>query len=191
MICAVMMLLTTIPVIAILALIVSLDGRAPIFAHKRVGRNGQHFGCLKIRTMYPDADERLMRLFLEQPEREEEWKKNFKLRDDPRITRIGRFLRKTSLDELPQLFNVLKGEMSLVGPRPVTEPEVALYGRHAEAYHAVRPGLTGLWQVSGRNAVTFQERAWLDATYVADIGFLSDLGIMARTLPAITNLSGR
>ena len=186
-----MMALVALPVIAIILAIVAIDGRWPIYRHRRLGMDGQFFDCLKIRTMYANSEERLMRLFLECPEREEEWLKNFKLEDDPRITRIGKILRKTSLDELPQLWNVLAGDMSLVGPRPVTEPEIALYGRYADAYFAVRPGLTGLWQVSGRNALTFLERARLDAAYVKRVGLFRDMLIIARTVPAMTNMSGR
>ena len=180
-----------IPLIAILSAIVALEIGRPLFAHNRLGQGGRSFGCLKIRTMFLDADARLMRLFLEHPEREAEWKANYKLTNDPRVTRIGRFLRRTSLDELPQLWNVLRGDMSLVGPRPVTEPEIVLYGRQAEAYFAVRPGLTGLWQVSGRNALSFYDRAKLDAHYVMTMGFRRDLGILARTLRVMANLSGR
>ncbi|WP_242098486.1 sugar transferase [Sphingomonas sp. CROZ-RG-20F-R02-07] len=139
------------------------DGRAAIFAHRRYGRGGRTFLCYKFRSMAADADARLARLLLHDPVARAEWNLDHKLRRDPRITPIRRFLRKTSIDELPQLFNVLRGEMSLVGPRPIVAAEVARYGRHFQAYCSIRPGVTGIWQISGRNDVGYRRRVAMDS----------------------------
>lgn len=179
------------PLMAILFGLIAFDGGKPIFKHQRVGRDGRIFGCLKFRTMVHDAEARLNKLLSEDPAAAEEWAASFKLRDDPRITRFGRAIRKSSLDELPQLWNVLRGDMSLIGPRPVTEAEIPLYGLHAEAYHSVRPGLTGIWQVSGRNSLSFDERVELDRRYVERLSFLQDLRILLLTVPAVLHVTGR
>jgi lipopolysaccharide/colanic/teichoic acid biosynthesis glycosyltransferase len=185
-----LLLVAALPLMLVLMALVALDGGNPIFAHPRVGLGGRSFRCLKIRTMVLDSEERLRRLLAEDPAAAEEWARDFKLRNDPRITRIGRFLRKSSLDELPQLWNVLRGDMSLVGPRPVTEAEMPLYGRHADAYRSVRPGLTGIWQVSGRNDLSFAERVELDRIYAARPSFVRDAQILFMTVPAVLHVTG-
>ncbi len=187
---AVILLLTSMPLIMTLLLLVALDGAKPVFSHKRVGKGGRMFRCLKIRTMVADGEARLKDILSKDPEAAAEWARDFKLRNDPRITRLGRFIRATSLDELPQLWNVLRGDMSLVGPRPVTEAEIPLYGNQADAYRSVRPGMTGAWQVSGRNSLSFQERVELDRAYVEKLSFLGDLRILFRTIPAVLKVTG-
>lgn len=178
------------PLFAILYLIVRRDGPF-LFSHVRVGRGGKPFKCLKIRTMKVNARELLEELIASDPEVAEEWNANFKLRDDPRTTRIGRALRKTSLDELPQLINILKGEMSVVGPRPITAEELVRYGQFQKQYKMMRPGLTGPWQVSGRRDNDFDSRAGLDAEYTRNVSFLADLAIMLRTVPEVMLAHGR
>lgn len=179
------------PVLLVLWLVVRRDGGAFFFAHPRVGRNGETFPCLKIRTMVVNADEVLRDILENDPERAREWQTHFKLRNDPRVTKIGRILRATSLDELPQVFNVLKGEMSIVGPRPITDEELQLYGDLAESYRAVRPGLTGPWQITGRRENDFESRAGLDAEYVSTMSFWKDLSILLRTVPEVLLAKGR
>ncbi|MFE3838676.1 sugar transferase [Pseudogemmobacter sonorensis] len=181
----------TVPVILVLALLVSLSGGAPLFGHRRIGVNGQPFRCWKLRSMVIDSQERLARHLRENPQARAEWDATFKLTDDPRVTRFGAFLRATSLDELPQLWNVLKGEMSLVGPRPVTEVELLQYGEARRYYEAVRPGLTGRWQVSGRNDVSYADRIAMDKEYVSEIGLVADLRIIFQTFFAVIARTGR
>lgn len=154
---------------------------AAFYGHERVGRSGRTIKCLKLRTMVKDADRRLAELLASDPELAAEFARTFKLKDDPRVTRVGRFLRKTSLDELPQLINVLKGEMSLVGPRPITEDEIRRYGQYMPIVLSARPGMTGLWQVSGRNDVSYATRVALDVQYAFGQTLTSDLVIIART----------
>lgn len=178
------------PMFAILYLIVRRDGPF-LFSHVRVGRGGQLFRCHKIRTMKVNARELLEELIASDPEVAKEWNASFKLRNDPRTTKIGRALRKTSLDELPQLLNILKGEMSVVGPRPITEEELARYGQQKHLYEMMRPGLTGPWQVSGRRDNDFDSRAGLDADYARNVSFLGDLAIMLRTVPEVVLAHGR
>ena len=161
-----------------------------LFAHRRIGAGGRPFDCLKFRSMVPDAQERLQQILATDPVARQEWEEDFKLENDSRVTWIGRILRKTSLDELPQLLNVLRGDMSLVGPRPVTEAETRRYGHHYEAYKLVRPGLTGLWQVSGRSDTTYEERIALDVTYVRTASFATDLNILARTVRCVLARKG-
>lgn len=187
---AIIFLPTALPLMLILLMLVALDGGKPIFSHPRVGKNGRMFRCYKIRTMVIDGEARLKKLLSEDPAAAEEWAKDFKLRKDPRITRVGRFIRATSLDELPQLWNVLRGDMSLIGPRPVTEAEIPMYGCNADAYRSVRPGMTGVWQVSGRNSLSFAERVELDRSYVTRLSFLEDLRILLRTVPAVLRVTG-
>ena len=147
------------PVFLALALLVKLSSKGPVFyVQQRVGRDFLSFGCIKFRTMRPDADRILARILAESPELQEEFRKDFKLRNDPRITPIGRFLRRSSLDELPQFLNVLRGQMSVVGPRPIVRQELPRYGKRMEEVLAVRPGLTGLWQVSGRNNLSYRQQ---------------------------------
>jgi len=153
-----------------------------VFSHTRVGRDRALFQCHKFRTMYVDADQRLADLLSRDEDAKREWETHFKLKNDPRITSLGSFLRKSSLDELPQLFNVLKGDMSLVGPRPVVEEELKLYGEYASDYLSARPGITGLWQVSGRNDLDYNERVTLDVTYVRQWTNWLDLRILMKTV---------
>lgn len=162
----------------------------PIFAHERVGFGGRKFKVYKFRTMHIDADERLEELLETCEESKEEWEKDFKLKDDPRITKIGQFLRKTSLDELPQLINVLKGEMSLVGPRPITEAEIQKYGEYFAYFTAVKPGITGLWQVSGRNDIDYDERVQLDVWYVRNWSIELDMQILIKTVLVVLGRKG-
>ena len=173
----------TAPLLLLVALKVKLaDGGAVVFAHTRVGRHGRPFRCYKFRTMVPNSAEVLAELLARDPQARAEWAKDRKLKRDPRVTRLGRFLRKTSLDELPQLVNVLKGEMSLVGPRPVVPDELELYGEAKVYYLQVRPGLTGLWQVSGRSDLDYARRVALDAWYVRNWTLWYDVLILCRTL---------
>jgi exopolysaccharide production protein ExoY len=156
-----------------------------LFRHKRVGFNGRRFECLKFRTMAIDASERLRRHLEADPVAAAEWIATRKLRNDPRVTTIGALLRKSSLDELPQLFNVLKGDMSIVGPRPVTEEELGRYSDAINAYYACRPGITGLWQVSGRSTTTFQRRVVLDSYYAHHWSMILDVKIIMVTIPEV------
>jgi len=169
-----------------IALLIRLDSRGPILIrHRRIGRFGRHFMCYKFRSMVPDADEILDRHLANNPEAREQWQRDHKLRNDPRITRVGKFLRQTSLDELPQLLNVLVGQMSLVGPRPIIDKEVRRYGTGFDLYCRVRPGITGLWQVSGRNDLPYHERVRLDVYYVRNWSVWMDLYILTRTIVAV------
>jgi lipopolysaccharide/colanic/teichoic acid biosynthesis glycosyltransferase len=179
------------PFFLIVALMVRADGGPAFFAHQRVGRGGKLFGCLKFRSMMVDSQARLEALLASDPAARAEWEATRKLKNDPRITRIGRFLRSTSLDELPQLINVLRGEMSLVGPRPVQEAEIdRYYGASAAHYMAVRPGITGLWQVSGRSETSYESRVALDVSYVSRPSLLADLSILLRTPIAVLSRRG-
>jgi len=166
------------------------DGGPILFRQSRVGRGGKAFACLKFRSMVPDAEARLEHYLAENPAIAEEYLRNFKLRNDPRITRIGRFLRRSSLDELPQLFNVLRGEMSLVGPRPLLAREVDRYGDNMALYRLVRPGITGLWQISGRSETTFTDRSVLDAWYVKNWTLWYDIVILLRTVRVVFQRHG-
>ena len=178
----------TVPLVGILALLVSLDGSKPFFRQNRVGMNGVVFSMWKLRTMVPDAENRLQAHLAENPRARAEWDASQKLKDDPRITTIGRLLRKTSLDELPQLWNVLRGDMSLVGPRPMMLSQRALYP--GTAYYALRPGITGPWQVSERNDCEFSQRAHFDAEYDATISFLVDASLLLRTVRVVLRATG-
>ncbi|MFQ6546806.1 sugar transferase [Aestuariibius sp. 2305UL40-4] len=177
--------------IAIACWIVSRDGGPALFGHVRVGQSGRKFRCWKIRSMVVDADRRLEEHLRENPEAAEEWARDFKLLNDPRITPLGNFLRKSSLDELPQIWNVITGEMSFVGPRPIVEAELEKYGNQRDAYLAAVPGVTGLWQVSGRNDISYETRVALDMEYLQNRSFLNDLKIMASTASAMIRQSGR
>lgn len=175
--------LFVLPVIALIALLIKLDSPGPIFYSQiRIGQGGQHFKAWKFRTMVRNADRALKDYLEAHPELQEDWLKDQKLRRDPRVTRIGRFLRRTSLDELPQLWNILRGEMSLVGPRPIIDEEIPRYGDKFPLYTKVIPGLTGLWQVSGRNNITYEERVSLDAYYVRNWSVWLDVYILLRTV---------
>lgn len=161
-----------------------------IYCHWRVGRGGKMFSCLKFRTMVPNADQVLRDLLASDPELQAEWVRDHKLRNDPRVTPLGRFLRRTSLDELPQLLNVLRGEMSLVGPRPVIREELLRYGRSVGTYLAAKPGITGLWQVTGRNNTDYRRRVVLDTYYVRNQNLLLDLYILAKTTGVVLGGNG-
>jgi exopolysaccharide production protein ExoY len=173
------------PVLLTLALLLACQGGPVLFAHQRLGRGGRHFYCLKFRSMVVDAEERLARLLREDAEARKEWFENHKLRNDPRITGFGRFLRRSSLDELPQLWNVLRGEMSIVGPRPIVDAEVPRYGHRISSYFAVKPGLTGLWQVSGRNDVGYRSRVAMDCLYAKAVRPGLYLWLVLATVPAV------
>ncbi|MDF0601689.1 sugar transferase [Psychromarinibacter sp. C21-152] len=174
------------PVMALIALLILATERGPVlYGHTRVGAGGRSFRCLKFRTMRTDSQETLDEILLTDPIAREEWRTSFKFDRDPRVTRLGDFLRRSSLDELPQIWNVLRGDMSLVGPRPITAKEAPMYGPHFAAYLSVRPGVTGLWQVSGRSDTTYDERVALDLAYVDSAGLWQDLGIICRTATAV------
>ncbi len=173
------------PLLLVLAIMVRADGGPAFYRHRRIGAGGRIFACLKFRTMVVDADGVLRRLLASDATAAAEWDATQKLRNDPRITRIGRFLRASSLDELPQLFNVLRGEMSLVGPRPIVRAELARYGSNIEHYYAAKPGLTGLWQVSGRSNMSYERRVQLDVWYVRNWSLWHDFAILFKTIPAV------
>ncbi len=177
-------------VVAVTLALVRLDGGPGFFGHVRIGRKGRPFTCWKIRTMYPDADLRLTALLAADPIAARAWELQQKLDADPRVTPLGRVLRRLSIDELPQLWNVVRGEMSIVGPRPVTASELDRYGTRRRFYLSCRPGLTGLWQVSGRSRLSYEERVSLDQRYAERIGLLSDLSVLARTVPAVLRMTG-
>ena len=178
------------PLMILLAALIVTDGGPVFFAHKRIGRGGRHFQCLKFRTMAVNGDEILARTLARDPAALAEWKATRKLRLDPRVTRVGRVLRSTSLDELPQLFNVLRFDMSLVGPRPIVQDEVSLYAEDIVFYHETRPGLTGLWQISGRSDTSYEERVAYDRWYVKNWTLWHDFVILWLTLPAVVARSG-
>jgi exopolysaccharide production protein ExoY len=184
-------LLVAAPVLILLAIALKLDSPGALFfVQQRVGRGGRMFGCIKLRTMRVDADTVLAHLLATCPTSRAEWAADHKLRNDPRVSRLGRVLRKLSLDELPQLFNILRGEMSVVGPRPIVQAEVVRYGPAFADYCAVKPGLTGLWQVSGRNDVSYADRVAMDREYRHRASFAFDLGIVLRTVPAVLGAHG-
>lgn len=179
------------PVMLLLLVMVTISSKgSPVFAHRRVGKGGEAFNCYKFRSMCPDADVRLEKLLRDDPARRQEWMLRHKLENDPRITRFGHFLRRTSLDELPQLLNVLIGDMSLVGPRPVVNDELGFYGRHLPCYLAMKPGLTGLWQVTCRSESTYRRRVAIDRVYALNKCLLLDLRILAATVPAVLSRKG-
>lgn len=173
------------PLIIVIAVRMSLEDGPILFRHPRVGRGGRAFECLKFRTMVPNAEQILRDLLEKNPQANAEWLRDHKLKNDPRVTRIGRFLRRTSLDELPQLWNVLRGEMSLVGPRPIVKEEMLRYGKHARRYLAAKPGVTGLWQVTGRNDTDYRRRVALDAYYVKKHSILMDVRILLKTIKVV------
>lgn len=177
-----------VPAILILALVIALDGHNPFYWQSRVGRNGRSFRLWKLRTMVPHADEKLEDFLNTNAEARREWDNNQKLRHDPRITWIGRFLRKSSADEFPQLLNVLRGEMSLVGPRPMMEAQREMYP--GKAYYRMRPGITGPWQISDRNDCSFRGRAQYDDRYETDMSLKGDLRILSGTLSVVIRCTG-
>ena len=178
------------PVFLILGILISRDGGAPIYGHERVGCNGRKFKCLKFRSMVKNSQQVLQDLLENDPVARAEWDKDFKLKDDPRITRLGSFIRKTSVDELPQLLNVLVGQMSLVGPRPIVEEELARYKENVDYYLLAKPGMTGLWQVSGRNDVDYDKRVYFDAWYVKNWSLWNDIAILFKTVKVVFVRSG-
>lgn len=169
------------PLILAIALLLRREGGPVIYRHRRIGRGGKAFECLKFRSMVPNAERVLRDLLEERSEMKAEWVRDHKLRCDPRVTRLGRFLRRTSLDELPQLWNVIRGEMSLVGPRPVVREELMRYGRCLPIYLSAKPGITGLWQVTGRNNTDYRRRVALDVYYVRKQSLVLDLYILVKT----------
>src|ERR1700689_4808819 len=178
------------PLMLFLALAVCLDGGPALFGHRRVGAGGREFTCWKFRSMVVDAEAALAHTLAHDPLARREWERDFKLRKDPRVTPLGKFLRKSSLDELPQLFGVLMGDMSLIGPRPIVWDEVARYGPAFADYTACRPGITGLWQVSGRNDIAYAERVAIDRHYARSWSFQGDVAILWRTLGVVLRRSG-
>ncbi|WP_244478340.1 MULTISPECIES: sugar transferase [unclassified Methylobacterium] len=179
------------PLLLMLGLLVwASDRKAPIFRHMRIGRDGRHFGCLKFRSMITDGDAVLRAHLAANPAARREWEATHKLTHDPRITKLGSILRKTSLDELPQLVNVLRGEMSLVGPRPIVSSEIERYGAAFAACFSVTPGVTGLWQVSGRSDCSYAERVALDLDYATRWSFSRDMAILLRTVPTVLTQRG-
>jgi len=178
------------PIMLILAVLITRDGGSAVFSQIRVGKDGRGFSCFKLRSMASDAEARLKFLLETDPQAAAEWAENRKLKNDPRVTKLGHFIRKTSLDELPQLWNVLKGEMSLVGPRPIVPDELVMYGKDAAGYLAVRPGLTGLWQVSGRSDCDYETRIALDVEWTETRSVASYLEIIIKTVPAVLAKEG-
>lgn len=177
-----------IPFFLIVGAVIALDGHNPFFMQQRVGKDGRRFNMWKFRTMVPNAEAKLQQYLAENPEARAEWDSKQKLTNDPRITKVGRVLRRTSVDELPQLLNVLVGDMSLVGPRPMMPCQQALYPGHG--YYHLRPGLTGSWQVSERHTSTFAERAVYDDAYEQNLTFANDLGILAKTVGVVLRCTG-
>ena len=174
------------PLLAYIAYRIKKEDPGPvIFKHMRVGKNGKSFPCYKFRSMCVDAKQMLEKYLRENPEARMEWERDFKLKNDPRITKSGAFLRKTSLDELPQIFNVLKGEMSLVGPRPVIKEELERYGEYVDDYLMVKPGITGMWQVSGRSDIDYTERVLLDSWYVRNWSVWIDIVMLVKTFKVV------
>lgn len=183
---AVLLLVLLLPVMLVVGLCVyACDGGPIFFLHNRVGLDGQLFRCIKFRSMCVDAEQRLKTLLASNADARREWADSQKLRDDPRVTPIGKYARQWSLDELPQLLNVVRGEMSLVGPRPITPSEVCRYGRRISSYTSVRPGLTGLWQVSGRSETSYRSRVAMDVTYARARSLSLNLRILFATVPAV------
>lgn len=182
-------LVVALPFMVLIAIMIRLTSHAsPLFAHQRVGFGGRMFPCYKFRTMVPNAEAALAKHLAEDPDAAREWERRRKLRYDPRVTRLGRILRKLSLDEFPQLFNVLVGDMSCVGPRPVTEEELARYGDRVNHYLSTRPGITGLWQVNGRSSTDFATRVAIDEHYVRNWTVARDLAILAKTPAAVLRI---
>ena len=174
------------PIFLLIALLIKLSSSGPIFYfHKRLGKNNKYFNCLKFRTMYPESSDILENLLEKNDDIKREFEKNHKIKNDPRITPIGKILRKTSLDELPQFINVLRSEMSIVGPRPIVKEEINKYGDAFKKVSSIKPGITGLWQVSGRNNLTYRKRILLDLIYVENHNLLMDIRIIIRTIGVI------
>jgi exopolysaccharide production protein ExoY len=184
------LLVLFLPLLSIITVLVALDGGPVLFGHRRVGRDLRPFHCLKFRTMMLGAEPCLDEYLIHHPQARDEWEADQKLNADPRVTSIGKILRRTSLDELPQLLNVIAGNMSLVGPRPITISEIVRYGSDTNLYASVRPGLTGPWQISGRNDVGYAERVRLDASYVRNRNVLRDFLILTATPRVVLSRRG-
>jgi exopolysaccharide production protein ExoY len=178
------------PLMLLIALAIAVSGGPVLFRQMRLGQGGELFTCLKFRTMYVDAEQLLAEVLASDPVARAGWEREHKLRRDPRVSTVGRFLRKTSLDELPQLFNVLAGSMSIVGPRPIVAAEARRYGRYIQNYCEVRPGITGLWQISGRNETSYRRRVACDVAYVRTKSAVTDLLIILKTVPAVCMARG-
>lgn len=186
--CALVVLL---PLFVVIGLLIYIGNPGPVFfAQSRIGHGGKSFLCYKFRSMVVDAESKLLHLLSVDPAARLEWQRDHKLKDDPRITFFGMFLRRSSLDEIPQLLNVLRGDMSIVGPRPIVLAEVVRYGRYFPDYCSVRPGITGLWQVSGRNNVSYRRRVALDVTYARTRTVMTDLRVIMMTIPAVFAAKG-
>ncbi|WP_281190733.1 sugar transferase [Novosphingobium lentum] len=174
------------PLLCIIVVVVKLTSKGPVFfAHRRIGAGGKSFPCFKFRSMVSNSAEVLERHLQDNAQARQEWAQDRKLRNDPRVTAVGRLLRRTSIDELPQLLNVLRGEMSMVGPRPITADEIAKYRQYFSVYISVKPGITGLWQISGRNDTTYRRRIALDTAYARSRTVGLDIAIVLRTFPAV------
>ena len=179
-------LISCLPLFVIISLLIKFNSRGPIFyTQQRIGKNNITFRCIKFRTMHPEAKDILKNLLTKNSAMRKEFEETHKIKNDPRITAIGKFLRKTSLDELPQFINVFRGDMSIVGPRPIVKNEKPKYGQNLKKVLSVKPGITGLWQVSGRNNLTYKTRVMLDLNYVRNLSFIMDLRILIRTFGVI------
>ncbi|MCC6274202.1 MAG: sugar transferase [Deltaproteobacteria bacterium] len=179
------------PILAILILLIKLDSKGPaIFKSERIGKSGRRFAIYKLRTMCLNAEEKLQEILSSDAALRKEWVTDHKLRNDPRITRVGRIIRALSLDEIPQIFNVLKGDMSFVGPRPIVEAEIVKYGKDFRNYTQMRPGITGLWQVNGRNDTSYDSRVAFDKKYVKEVTLAQDLLILLKTVPVALSKKG-
>ena len=176
------------PIFLILTIIIKLDSKGPVFfAHTRYGKDGKKFKMYKFRTMYENAQDMINDFT---PEQMKEWKENFKLQDDPRITKVGKFLRKTSLDELPQIVNIIKGDLSIIGPRPVIEEELEKYGDNKDKFLSVTPGLTGYWQANGRSSTTYEQRMEMELYYIDNISPKLDVKIFFKTIESVIKKEG-
>jgi len=189
-VCSSLALLALSPLFAAVAIVIRRDGGPVFFKQPRVGQHGRLFDCYKFRSMRADAEAILYRYLKENPEAAEEWRQNQKLKNDVRITKFGHLIRRTSIDELPQLFNVLKGDMSIVGPRPIVEAEIEKYKHDISYYYTVRPGITGSWQVSGRSDLSYDERVSMDGWYVRNWSLWHDFAIICKTIPAVLHRDG-
>ena len=180
-----------IPIMIILAFLTKITSKGPIFyGHKRIGKNHKEIKCWKFRSMCTNSQEILEQILATDPVRRAEWEKDRKFLDDPRVTKFGKILRKTSLDELPQIFNILKGDMSLVGPRPVTEPELIKYGKYQDYVLSVLPGLSGMWQISGRSDTGYEERISFDSYYIQNWSIWLDIWILLKTIWVVISGKG-
>ncbi|MEJ2408049.1 MAG: sugar transferase [Novosphingobium sp.] len=188
---ALLILIAAFPFLALVALVLFASDPGPIFyAHRRIGYRGRYFDCIKFRTMKVNGDAILHAHLQASESARREWEETHKLRNDPRVTAAGAIMRKFSFDEFPQLINVLTGDMSLVGPRPIVETEVERYGHHFEHYCCVRPGLTGLWQTSGRSDTSYQQRVEMDMSYIARKSLAFDIWLLCKTIPAVVLARG-